>query len=60
MQLAARLRGEAIEVQTNLPLEEQFDYALLVEALNRRYKRENSLQARNLFHAAKKTRVYDF
>ena len=56
LQLAARLRGEAIEVQTNLPLEEQFDYASLVEALNRRYKRENSLQARNLFHTAKKTR----
>ena len=37
-------------------MEEQFDYASLVETLNRRYKRENSLQARNLFHAAKKTR----
>ena len=45
MQLAARLRGEAIEVQSNLPLEEQFDYASLVEASNKGYKRKNSISS---------------
>lgn len=53
-QLAASLRGNALEVQSNLDIDRQRNYDALVTALSSRFETMPSSAARKEFHCAKR------
>ena len=53
-QLAASLKGMALDVQTSLPYEQRWDFSALVNALSYRFGLSSTSLARSQFHTAKR------
>ena len=53
-QLAASLKGIALDVQNSLPYEQRWDFSALVNALSYRFASPSTTLARSQFHTAKR------
>ena len=54
LQLAASLKGIALDVQSSLPYEQRWDFSALVNALSYRFGSSSTSLARSQFHTAKR------